>query len=197
AHGRLAAVETQRATLIGNLASQLATGKEMEISDLLRLDTLRQLYDALRMAGSVEAGLAKSSLIEHWVDWSVSSDQLKALISPYRDATAAAFDGFAEENLTPVSRWPAIQKRFAPLLLLVKELGQYADQCKNLPSGQLGELAKLLTPMDKQPFAVERYASLAIGVWQRAAEGTDTKISDGLFDAMLAHLRKDLKMAAE
>ncbi|HWE04233.1 MAG TPA: hypothetical protein VG326_17640 [Tepidisphaeraceae bacterium] len=197
AHGRLSAVDAQRATLIGSLASQLASGKEMEISDLLKLDTLRQLYDALRMAGDVEAGLAKAPSLSRWADWSISPDQLTALIVPYRDATAAAFDGFAEENLTPISRWPAIQKRFAPLLSLVKELGQYADQCKDLPVGQLGEFAKLLTPMDRQPFATERYASLAISVWQRAAEGTDTKVADGLFDAMLLQLRKDLKSPAE
>ena len=60
-----------------------------------------------------------------------------------------------------------------------------------LPTGLFGEYAKLLTPMDNEPFAAERAVSLSVSIWQRSAEGTDAKTAEAAFDAMLARLRKE------
>jgi len=193
-NGRLAAVETRRAAIISELASSLASSRDMDSSLLSKLDVLRSLYESLHLANDVETGLAKGEQLKRWADWSINPAQLRALVNPYRDATAAAFDGFVIDNATPIYRWPDVYKRFAPILALVKEVGQYADQMKDLPTGLPGEFSKLLTPMDNQPFALERYASFAVGVWQRAAEATDAKSADGLFDAMLVRLRKELRV---
>lgn len=193
-HGRLEAVGARRNAVVADLASALATGKDMDPSDFSKLDTLRMMFDSLRLSNDVELGLSKASLLARWVDWSISAAQLKALVLPYRDATAAAFDGFADDNSTPISRWPDVQARFLPILELTKQVGLYADQCKDFPTGFVGDLAKLLTPMDNQPFGAERYASLAVAVWQRAAESPDPKVPDAVFDAMLTRLGKALNL---
>jgi hypothetical protein len=192
--GHLPQVEVRRTAMIAELASELATSRDMDASLLSKLDVLRALYDSLHLASDVETSLSRGDGLTHWADWSINPAQLRALVTPFRDATVAAFEGFSIDNATPVYRWPDVYKRFSPILALVKEVGQYADQLRALPGGLPGEFSKLLTPMENQPFATERYASFAIGVWQRAAEATDAKSADGLFDAMLVRLRKDLKV---
>ncbi len=195
ANGRMESVQSRKTTIIASLASELAAGKEMSSSNLGKLQTLRAMLSSLGLAGEVETGLAKADLLTRWVDWSISPAQLRALVSPYRDATAAAFAGFADDDPTPLGRWHEVQSRFAPILLLVREVGSYSQQCADLPGGLPGEFAKLMTPMDKQPFGIERYASLAVGTWQRAAEATDARTADGIFDAMLTRLRRDLRVS--
>ena len=128
-HGRTESVESHRFTLISDLASQLAAGKDLDNSDFSKVQTLRDMFESLRLANDVEIGLGKAERLMRWADWSINPAQLKALVVPYREATAAAFEGFAGDNATPLFRWPDVHKRFLPILALVKEVGQYADQC--------------------------------------------------------------------
>ncbi|HZL36632.1 MAG TPA: hypothetical protein VFC78_15035 [Tepidisphaeraceae bacterium] len=195
-HDRLDAVESRRVALIGAQAFALAGGKEIDPAELARLQTLRALYDSLPQAAEVQSGLDRASTFSSWADWSISPAQLQALIGPYRDATAAAFDGFADDNSTPVTRWADVRKRFLPLLALTREMAAYADQCDKLPTGLAGELAKLFTPMDHQPFAAQRNVSFAVAIWRQAAQtAADPHSADLLFDAMLGQLRKDLHLS--
>jgi hypothetical protein len=197
AHDRLAAVQTRRATILSGLASQIATSKDMDAADLAKLQILHDLMDALVLANDVETCLAKSDALTHWADWSITPAQIKALVSPYRDATASAFDGFADDNATPLFRWPDLHKRYLPILLLAKESGSYGDQCAALPSGLPGDFARLLTPMDNQPFATERSASLSVMLWQASAATIDPKLPDLMFDAMLGKLSKSFGLAGQ
>ena len=193
-HDRMAAVDARRATLVSSLASQIAAGKDMDAADISKLQTLHDLLDSLRLANDVQIGLSKGELLSRWADWSISAPQLQAMVIPYRDGTGAAFEGFAEDNATPLFRWPDLHKRFLPILMLVKEAGLYADQCIDFPTGLPGDFARLLTPMDNQPFDTERFASLAVTIWQASAAAGDPAITDSVFDAMLAKLRKELHL---
>ncbi|HET6251392.1 MAG TPA: hypothetical protein VFE47_27150 [Tepidisphaeraceae bacterium] len=193
-HDRMPNIDSRRTLLVSSLASQLAAGHDMDSADLSKLQMLHDMLDSLHLANDVENGLAKSELLTRWADWSITPAQLKALVAPYREGTAAAFDGFADDNATPLFRWPDLYKRFLPILVLTKQAGLYADQCTEFPTGLPGDFARLLTPMENQPFATERFASLAVTVWQASATLGDPKITDAVFDAMLARLRKELRL---
>lgn len=193
-HGRLAAVATRRDALITALASELAGGHDLDSLELSKLHTLHDLLESLKLAAEVEGALAKADSLSRWVDFSISAAQLRALVGPYRDATASAFDGFADENSTPVGRWSDVRTRFMPILILVKEVGLYGDACNAFPTGMAGQFARLLTPMDGQPFAVERYASMSVDLWQHVYP-SDPKAGDAIFDAMLARLATDLHVS--
>jgi hypothetical protein len=193
-HDRFPGVQTRRTAILTGLASQLATGREMDAADMSKMQILHDLMDSLVLDSSVEICLAKADVLNRWADWSITPAQIRALVAPYRDATASAFDGFADDNATPLFRWPDQHKRYLPILLLAREAGSYADQCADMPAGLPGDFARLLTPMEKQPFATERNASLAVILWQASAAANDPKLTDNMFDAMLAGLRKDFGM---
>ncbi|MDB5329123.1 MAG: hypothetical protein JWP03_274 [Phycisphaerales bacterium] len=193
-HDRLAAVDARKNAMIGGLSSQLAAGKEPDRLDISKLQTLKAMLDSLQEAAEVHAALSQAEVLTRWVDWSIGAEQFGALLAPYEEATAGAFDGLADDNITPVSRWPEARKRYAPLIALAKEVGQYATPCAAFPSGLPGDLARLLTPINNQPFALERNASLAVGIWQRYSETADQRSADALFESMLAKLRKDLQL---
>ncbi|MDB5357043.1 MAG: hypothetical protein JWN24_3496 [Phycisphaerales bacterium] len=193
-HDRLATVDARRLSLLTGLASQLASGKDPDRGDIMKLQTLKTMLDSLHEAADVQAALSRAEVLPRWADWSIGPEQFRALLAPYQEATASAFDGFADDNITPVTRWPDARKRHAPLIALAKEAGQYAEQCVAFPSGLPGDLARLLTPLDNQPFALERGVSLSIAVWQRYAASDDPKSADAQFEVMLAKLRKDLRL---
>jgi hypothetical protein len=193
-HGRLATVDARKTTLLTGLVSQLASGKDPDRLDIVKLQTLKGMVDSLHEAAEVQAALSKAEVLPRWADWSIGPEQFRALLAPYQEATAGAFDGFADDNITPVTRWPDARKRYGPLIALAREAGQYADACATFPAGLPGDLARLLTPLDNQPFALERGTSLSITIWQRYADTTDPKAADALFEAMLLKLRKDLRL---
>ena len=51
----------------------------------------------------------------------------------------------------------------------------------------IGEMAKLATPMDDQPFADQRFASLCMGLWSmyNQAQSPDQPDADEIVQALL------------
>lgn len=189
---RQPAIETRRIALVSSLASELAAGKEMESAEMGKLALLRQMMQSLPVAAEVDADLARAEALSGWVDWSVSAGELRNLYQPYREATTAAFEGFADDNLTPMYQWPQVSARLEPVITLIRVVSGYDDACASLPRGLPGEFAKLLTPLDAQPFQVERDASLSIALWERGAQAADTASADANFDRLRTNLFHDL-----
>lgn len=192
-HDRMPGVETRRTTLIGDLATQLGAGKVPDKSEFAKLQTLIDLYEALGQAAEFEAAMGRIDTLDRWVDWSIPATKLRTLTDPYREATAAAFEGFVTDNSTPISRWPDVRKSDAPILAFVIHDAAYADACAKLPTGVFGDLAKLLTPMNNQPFATERYASATISAWSYYTDAAETQSAQAMFDALTAKLTAEQK----
>jgi hypothetical protein len=190
-HDRLAAVEARRATLVADLGSMLAAGKTLDRADFNKLQTLKNLLDALPEAAAFELAMQKVDLLNRWADWSIPADRLRRISDPYRESTAAAFDGFATDNSTPIGRWPVIHQMYSPLLAFVTRESQYADACSRLPTGLFAQIAKLLTPMNDRPFKIERYASFAVGIWAHDFENGDYTSANAMIDTLIARLKTE------
>ena len=59
-------------------------------------------YDVFISYSSKDKAWVRGELLTRWVDWSISPAQLRAIVVPYRDGTAAAFEGFARQQLDRV-----------------------------------------------------------------------------------------------
>ena len=192
-HDRMPGVETRRANLIADLATQLGAGKAPDKSEFAKLQTLIDLYEALSQAAQFESAMARVEPLNRWADWSISTSTLRTLTDPYREATAAAFDGFVSDNSTPMSRWPVVRKPYSPILAFVVRDAAYSDACTKLPTGVFGDLAKLLTPMSNQPFASERYASCTINAWLYYSDAAQSQSAQAMFDGLVARLAAEQK----
>jgi hypothetical protein len=126
--------------------------------------------------------------LTRWIDWGMEPAQLDAVLDPYRDATADAFSGFVGGKIGYVDQWPAVQKRYAPLISLLLRDAGYAAQCRDFPGALPGALAGLATPLDNQPFAAERFASLTVAAWSNAALTGDGKSATALADSLAVRL---------
>jgi hypothetical protein len=194
AHGHYAQFNNRRSDKLSELASATAAGKDVDHQTLARLQTSQDLADALRDAAFVEMALKQTDLLHAWVDWDVAADTLGGLLHDYREATATVIENMAQGDFTDVDRWPPAHNRIAPVLALAKSAGGYIEQCRQLPTGWAGEVAKLLTPMDRQPFAAERYASLMLAAYQHVNVATITSEVNGpepalVLDALTTRLR--------
>lgn len=190
---RLSAVEGRRTSLVTDLASQLAAGRGLDRTDFARLQTLKDLLDALPEAASFETALGKVDVLNRWADWAIPPDRLKAITEPYREATAAAFEGFASDNSTPISRWPEIHQTYTPLIAFIVRDIQYADACAHLPTGLFADLSKLMTPMNAQPFATERFISFSTMAWSLYTDAAQSRSADAMLEAIDARLGADEK----
>jgi hypothetical protein len=199
AGGKVQAMESKWRVTIGDVASQLAAGNAADARTLAQVNTAAGLYDALTSAEALESAVQRASALQRWADWGVTGDQLRKAFSPYRDAMLAGFEGFTSEGddhdaaARSLERWTRVQRRFEPLAGYVKRVAAYADQCASLPGvdGLATEAARLMTPLDKQPFATERFASLAIGVWSRAERWSDFAASDAAAAALADRIGKN------
>jgi hypothetical protein len=187
AGGKLQDFDSKRNDLVAGLVSQAAAGKDIDSSVIDRLDRAKALVAGLHDAVAVQAGLDQTPLLTHWVDWTISPANLQTVLGPVRDATAAAVAGFIDDDDDSLHQWSDIRDHYAPLMNLVSSAGAYADQCNALPGDLIGEMAKLATPMDGQPFGDERFASLCMGLWNafEQAQVPDDSQADAMVQALL------------
>lgn len=195
ARGKLAEFNARRAQMLSDVASQAAGGKDPDPARLARLAAAQELIDAVREGGSIEASLKNADAPNRWVDWRLHPRTLDAALAPYRKATGAAVESFAGGDAGAIDLWRPLRRRAEPLLVLARELGTYEEQCNDFPAGWTGEVARLLTPMDRQPFAAERHASLLLAAWEQASTDKDDAAgASDVIDSLGAELRKDLRL---
>lgn len=167
------AIETHRANLVSELGTELGSGKTLDRSTLARLQSFNAIYASLREAQTTESIIQQMDSLTQWVDWTISSDQLRAALQPYQDATIAAFTAFANDDTAPMTAWPAIHDRYVPFIREAAQAAQNVQACSKLPTGYFADCAKLMTPMSDQPYVVEREMSFALSLWSQGAEATD------------------------
>lgn len=176
------AIETHRANLVSELGTELGSGKTLDRSTLTRLQSFNAIYASLREAQTTDSIIGQMDSLSQWVDWTISSDQLRAALQPYQDATIAAFTAFANDDAAPMTAWPAIHDQYTPLIREAAQAAENAQACSKLPTGYFADCAKLMTPMSDQPYAVEREMSFALSLWSQRAEATDTTPAQAMID---------------
>lgn len=164
ARGHLAQFNKCRSGLLTLLSSE-AAGREIDRAKLSQLEASQTLAEALREAARTEGVCKQQTVLRRWVDWDVSANALSIVLQPYRDATADAIEAITRNERQALEVWQPARARIRPLLVLIGQVGSHIPACNHLPTGWTGEIAKLLTPMDNQPFEAERYASLVLGTF--------------------------------
>jgi hypothetical protein len=157
----LDAFDTKWNAMVTDAASQLAAGTA-DSAVIQRLDLARQMLDALNRAILLEQQLHDADVLARWADWAIAPQQLREVFIPWRDALANAFDGFVHDRPDSMDQWAQRNRRDQPLFNLLSEASQYADACRQLPTGLPGAIARLATPLNNQTFAAERFATLGL-----------------------------------
>ncbi len=188
-HGKLNAFETRRKELVAELASDLAAAKKIDNAKLQRLEQMRELRKALAEAAVFEAAMKKAEPLSRWIDWRVDPTDLQAIVGPYRQTVASLIETYTTDA-TPAVTWKPIHDRYSPLLRLVIKQLPHGDACSGLPTGVAGHIGRLMSPMENQPFADERYAGYAMKIWARYYEIGDEKSATHVADALAARLKK-------
>jgi hypothetical protein len=195
AGGRLDAFDHRWRGLAADLATTLAAGAtDLDAPKFARLQVALKLNEALRTAAQLEAALGKAAPLSRWADWSIDPAALHAVLAPYKEATTAAFLGFASDNPDAVDKWQHLSTRYQPLVALILRDAPYADQCQSLPIGVVADTARLATPFDNAPFATERFASYAVTVWAHFEKTGNDEQADRLSTTLARRLARDLKL---
>lgn len=175
-------IETHRANLISELGTELGLGKPLDHSGLARLESFNALYASLREAETTDSIIQQMDSLTQWVDWTITSDELRAALQPCQDATIAAFTAFANDDTAPMTAWPAIHDQYLPIIREAAQAAQNAQACSKLPTGYFADCAKLMTPMSEQPYVAEREMSFALSLWSQGAEATDPAPAQAMID---------------
>jgi hypothetical protein len=196
AGGRVEPFENRWKAVIVELAGSLIAGSiDLDAGKVVRLHTAQALGDGLRTAAQLEAALPRTPALARWADWSIEPATLQAVLSPYRDATAAALFGYAADNLDAVEKWQRLTGRYQPLIaLILRDTANYADACQNFPIGLAAEVSRLATPFENAPFATERFASYAINVWALFERIGDYEQADHISLTLAKRLARDLRL---
>ena len=181
--------------VMAELVSQVASGVELDKKKVARLRAVGDLCDSLRYAALAERSVAALGPLQRWADWSLSVEQVQALLQPYQKQLSTAFGGFIADVPDAVEKFQKQQGLYLPLVALLNQDAAYADQCAALPTGLAGDLAQLLTPMDGQPFRTERYLSFT-GIVSAMAppESDDAALA---IDFAMKRLARDLRRAVQ
>jgi len=170
AGGQLAVVEQKFSALLAAAVSQFANGQDLDKAVMANLNGLRQLDAGLRLAARFEAALGNWDELQRWGDWQLTADQLRDAAIPYQTLLLAGYSGFASATRGPMDDFSKQSGRYAGLMKLVILDSSFATACSTLPGGLQGDLARLVSPMDGQPFALERYVSYAVPIMQATKE---------------------------
>jgi len=198
AGGKIEPFENRWRAVVVDLAATLNGGAiELDKGKVIRLETAIAMGDALRTATQLEAALPKTAPLSRWVDWSIDPGSLQLVLTPYKDATAAAFTGYAADSFDAVDRWTRLHARYEPLVALVLRDVAYADQCEGMPIGFGADAARLAAAFDGAPFATERYASFAIGVWSALERTGDVDAADHVSVVLARRLARDLHIPGD
>jgi hypothetical protein len=195
AAGKIDGFEARWKAVVADLIGTLVGGAiELDKGKVIRLEGALAMGDAVRTAAQLEAALPRTPALSHWVDWSIDPGSLQIVLTPYKEAMAGAFSGYVTDNLDAVDKWTHLRGRYVPLITLILRDVAYADQCEKLPTGFAAEVACLAAPFDGAPFATERYASYAIGVWSASERGGDVETADRISIDLAKRLARDLKV---
>ncbi len=128
-----------------------------------------------------------------WADWTVTLEQAQSLLAPYQQRLSGAFGGFVSETPDAVEKYLRERADYLPLIALLNRDAAFAPQCEKMPEGLPGDLARLMTPIDAQPFATERYLGHAVKAWVLLAEA-DPDASAAAIDHAFKRLQHDLHL---
>jgi hypothetical protein len=188
--GGLADFHDARKAAVVALTNAVASGAPLDNAAFAPLDTANVLLAAVEQGMRAQLSLAHADALRRWVDWGIEADQLDAVLTPYRKATAAAIEGFSQGDRFALEQWDAERKRYEPLLMLLARVAGRAGECGDLPSGRTGALARLVTPLPDQPYARERATRLALDAWSHFRRAKDSKGAAAALDALAARLSK-------
>lgn len=180
--------------IFNELVTQVASGAEMDKAKIARLRTVGDLCDALRVATIAERALIGVPSLTRWVDWTLTVEQCQSLLIPFQQELSAAFAGFISDSPTAVEKFLKRRDAFLPLVALLNRDAAYGEQCAKLPEGLKGDLARLMTPLDGQPFAMERYLSYAVTVGSLLAV-PDPDAAQTATDFAVKRLARDMRTA--
>ncbi|HEX8914248.1 MAG TPA: hypothetical protein VF796_18005, partial [Humisphaera sp.] len=183
AKNQVPAFDARRRDIVAELAGHLAAGKELDSQRVQRLQNMKQIRAALAEAAVVEAAAGRLPLAARWVDWAVPAEEAQALLAPYREGLSGVVEAYAADNPSPPS-WAAVRDRNAPVVRLMLRIGQPAEGCAVLPAGLAGHIGRLMTPMDAQPFAAERFAAFCVRLLVRYGQAADADAARRVAEAM-------------
>src|SRR5258706_2603142 len=132
--------------MMTELVFQAAAGMELDAGKIARLNVVGDLCDGLRAAARFQASLKSVPALSRWADWALTSEQLMALMSPYRQLVTEGFSAFMTDQPEGVATFLRLREHYAPLLTLVVNDARYAGVCAAMPEGLRGDLARLMTP---------------------------------------------------
>ena len=150
--------------LISDLVNQFANGRVTDRHEIARLNAVETMIDGLRQAQLIEQQLQSASNLVRWADWTLTTEQIRGLIAPYQQLLSGAFAGFVKDDREAVEDFVLGRHTYQPILDFLARDSLYSDFCSRLPDGFVGSVARLMTPMAKEPFGLERYVSFAMTV---------------------------------
>jgi hypothetical protein len=195
--GQLGMIEGKWRAVVGEMATQLAGGGELDRKRLGRLEAVGGMIDAVRDAAGVEQSTKRIPALWPWVDWAANVEQVQGVMTPYRDALAGAVSGFLAEADEPIAKWARLRRRYGPVMRFVMRSAGYAEQCAKLPGGWLGSVSRLLTPMERQAFETERAGGFLIVAWSKYQAGVDVAAAELAAKATARRLARDADLGGE
>jgi hypothetical protein len=186
--GLLAATETKWKSMVTSLSTSFATNQAMDPDALEHLKALAGLFDALGPAAEMETALAKPDALNKWADWSMTPDQIHALLAPYQEGMSQAFAGFTSDNPDALLAFSKLRHHYEPFMKLLVQTTSYAPACQALPDGTVGLLSRLSTPYQKAPFSHQRFASFIAALGTAAsADPAVAQTAAGTISDRLSH----------
>ncbi len=196
AGGQLAQLDLHWKALMGEVVSGVAGGAPLDHKKLNRVALAKDLVLALQEAATVEGIAANYGMLNRWVDWKLSQDELRSLFAPYAKAMTDAYTAYMADAADTADKWKQAQKRYRPIMILAADVVSYRDECAAFPpSGLPALVGALLTPMDeKAPFATQRYASLMMAARAHFLANQDPDAANEIAAALSRRIAKDLKL---
>ena len=118
--------------LIGDLANQLATGRETDRHAIARLNAVEVMIEGLRQRNSSSRNCSRPTR-SSWADWSLTPEQLHGLMAPYRSLLSGAFSGFVKDDPQAVQDFVMGRHRLQPILEFVIEMAFTASIAPGCP----------------------------------------------------------------
>jgi hypothetical protein len=190
AHNKLAAFDTKRREALTDALSVLASGKDLDTGRSLKLDQMKMLRAALAEVPMLEQAISKDAILDRWADWPVDPADCQAIFTPYRENMAMLFEFYATNDAPPPMQWGPTQARYGPLIKLMERVGTQAEFCALLPAGWPGNIGRLATPLNEQPYGQERYAAFCMKLWARYQTAGDQTSAITVADTLASRLKR-------
>ena len=185
------AFETRVRGVVTDAVNGAAATGTIDAAKLESLQRLLGMIERLRTLAALDAKLTVDAAVNRWADCSLDNDKLAKLLDSYRNDFAAivnaTLQGGGDEKEAV-----RLAKRYQGLLNTLDRVAESADQCQQLPSGPVGQIARFATPSDKAPFGHVRYLSFATDLIEltRMSADADVETINKMQDQMLDRLNK-------